>query len=151
MFIYQIQISPGILNDTVPTILNETASRITGSVLSTDYGIISAAVTLIAGLLIFLTIDWRLDVRGLIWRPDGIQGTAHIPNLLVKSALIVTFVFAGASVVSALFPAYLGMVAAAKVFFAMAIISLIVLTVKIIIRPPQRYSRNLDSPTFDPR
>lgn len=72
MLIYQIQISPGIPNETAPTILNETALPITGPALSPDYGIISSAVTLIAGLLIFLTLDWRLDVRGLIWRQGGI-------------------------------------------------------------------------------
>jgi hypothetical protein len=144
MFIYQIQINPGILNETAPTILNETALPITGPALSPDYGIISSAVTLIAGLLIFLTLDWRLDIRGLIWRPGGIQGTTNIPNFLVKSALVATFVLTGASVIFALFPGYSGLVPVAKVFFALAIVSLVVLTVKIIIRPPERNSRDVN-------
>jgi hypothetical protein len=67
-------------------------------------------VSLIVGLLIFLTIDWRLDIRASIWRPGRTQGTPNVPNLLVKVMLIATFIFADASVLSALFLEYLGSV-----------------------------------------
>ena len=149
MFLNQIQISPGIVNSTAPKIFNNAApDTVVSPALSTEYGIIAAAVTLIAGLLIFLAIDWRLDVHGLIWRPGGEQGTTtNIANLLVKVMLIMIFVFAGASILLALFPYSLEILLGARILFALAIISLIILTTKIIVRPPTRNTRNQNSLT----
>jgi hypothetical protein len=105
-----------------------------------DYGVLTASVTLIAGILIFLTIDWRrhkLDVHGLVWRRGKIEGTVSIPNALVKASLVTTFGLAGTSILFSLFPEFAEMLLIARIFFAMSVISLIAFAIKTIVNPPR--------------
>ena len=98
--------------------------------LGLDYSVLIASVTLIAGILIFLTIDWR---RGLVWK-DG------VPSAFDRVTLIMTFGFAGASILFALYPESDEMLLIARYTFIISVFSLTAFAINTILRPPRSSS-----------